>query len=62
METTSGLGLKLPGDSDYYDVEDMNYNSRKIDQEFQKSINSEQGMHGVRYYDGKLQVKVKVRL
>ena len=58
METTSGLGLKLPGDSDYYDVEDMNYNSRKIDQEFQKSINSEQGMHGVRYYDGKLQVKV----
>lgn len=57
METTSGLGLKLPGDSDYFDIEDMNHNTRKIDQEFQKSINSEQGMHGVRYYDGKLEVK-----
>lgn len=51
METTSGLGLKLPGDSDYFDIEDMNYNTRKIDQEFQKSINSEQGMHGIRYLD-----------
>ena len=57
METTSGLGLKLPSDSDYYDIEDMNYNTRKIDQEFQKSINSEHGMYGIRYYDGKLEVK-----
>lgn len=57
METTSGLGLKIPSDSDYFNIEDINYNSRKIDQEFQKSINSELGMHGVRYYDGKLEVK-----
>lgn len=56
METTSGLGLKLPSDSDFYDVEDMNYNTRKIDQEFQKSINSEQGMHGIRYYESNLEV------
>lgn len=57
METTSGLGLKIPSDSDYFNIEDINYNSRKIDQEFQKSINSEHGMHGLRYYDGKLEVK-----
>lgn len=51
METTSGLGLKIPSDSDYFNIEDINYNSRKIDQEFQKSINSEHGMHGLRYLD-----------
>ena len=51
METTSGLGLKIPSDSDYFNIEDINHNSRKIDQEFQKSINSEHGMHGLRYSD-----------
>ena len=31
MNTTSNLGLRKPEDTDLYDVDDMNYNSDRID-------------------------------
>lgn len=60
MEFTENLGLKKPGQDDFYDVDDFNYNAKILDNEVSghagTDIYSESGVHGIRYWEGVLQV------
>lgn len=63
MEFTENLGLKKPGQDDFYDVDDFNYNAEILDKEVsghaRTDIYSESGVHGIRYFDEQLEVRDK---
>lgn len=63
MEFTENLGLKKPGQDDFYDVDDFNYNAEILDKEVSghagTDIYSESGVHGIRYFDEQLEVRDK---